>query len=78
MAGALAEQALVETGRKAGFVQIEVVGDRVPLRKDRLRRYPLFSVEFLDWLFTQIPEDQTPIYTAHVRMVKPGGWFAPP
>ncbi len=50
----------------------------MPLRKDRLRRYPLFSVEFLDWLFTQIPEEQTPIYTTHFRMEKPPGSFAPP
>jgi len=49
------------------------VGDRVRLSKERLKRYPLFSVDFLDWLFRQIPEDQTPIYTAHFRMVKPGG-----
>jgi len=47
------------------------VGDRLPLRRDRLRRYPLFSVEFLDWLFSQIPEDRVPIYTAHFRMVRP-------
>lgn len=52
-------------------MDIQVVGDRVPLRKERLQRYPLFSVEFLDWLFTQIPEGQTPIYTAHFRMVRP-------
>ena len=48
-----------------------MVGDRVPLGKDRLRRYPLFSIEFLDWLFAQIPEDRVPIYTAHFCMVKP-------
>lgn len=48
------------------------MGQRLPLGKDRLLRYPLFSVEFLDWLFTQIPEDRVPIYTAHFRMVKPG------
>ncbi|HET9001944.1 MAG TPA: hypothetical protein VFP86_20055 [bacterium] len=47
------------------------MGDRFPLGRDRLQRYPLFSVEFLDWLFTQIPEEQIPIYTAHFRMVKP-------
>jgi hypothetical protein len=58
-------------GQKAEFVDIEVVGDRGPLSKDRLKRYPLFSIEFLDWLFTKIPEDRTPIYTAHFRMVKP-------
>jgi len=61
----------MEAGRKVGFAEVEIVGPRVPLGKDRLLRYPLFSVEFLDWLFTQIPEDRVPVYTAHFRMVKP-------
>lgn len=48
-----------------------VIGERVPLTKERLRLYPLFSEEFLEWLFQRIDPSCSPIYTAHFRMEKP-------
>jgi hypothetical protein len=54
---------------KAGFVQVEAVGDRVTLDKDRLRLYPLFTEQFLDWLFDQFG-GASPIYTVHLRGVR--------
>ncbi|MGQ0550429.1 MAG: hypothetical protein ACT4PY_12270 [Armatimonadota bacterium] len=55
---------------KAGFTQIEVLGERVPLDKARLRLYPLFTEEFLDWLFERVGS-ASPIYTVHLRGIKP-------
>ena len=62
----------MEQGRKAGFVEAAVVGERVPMTKERLRLYPLFTEEFLEWLFQRIDPACSPIYTAHFRMRKPG------
>jgi len=39
--------------------------------KDQLKLYPLFTLEFLDWLFDQFPEQEMPIYLAHFRFIKP-------
>ncbi len=36
---------------KAGFTQVEALGERIPLDKTRLKLYPLFTEQFLDWLF---------------------------
>ncbi|MHB8733540.1 MAG: hypothetical protein ACYDAB_17410 [bacterium] len=58
-------------GRKAGFINTAVVGERVPLTRERLRLYPLFSEEFLEWLFQRIDPSCSPIYTAHFWMEKP-------
>lgn len=41
------------------------------MSKERLQLYPLFSIEFLDWLFEQFPERELPIYLAHFRFIKP-------
>lgn len=41
------------------------------MTKERLRLYPLFSEEFLTWLFQRIDSSCNPIYTAHFRMEKP-------
>jgi len=48
-----------------------VIGERVPLTKERLRLYPLFSEGFLEWLFEHIDPSSSPIYTAHFWMEKP-------
>ena len=48
-----------------------VVGERVTLTKERLRLYPLFSEEFLDWLFQRLDPSCSPIYTTHFWMEKP-------
>lgn len=40
--------------------------------KERLKLYPLFTIEFLDWLFDQFPAQEMPIYLAHFRFTKPG------
>ena len=55
---------------KAGFNRIEALGERVSLDKERLRLYPLFTEEFLDWLFQQFG-GESPIYTVHLRGLKP-------
>lgn len=62
---------LLEHGRKAGFTNVTTIGDRVPMTKERLRLYPLFSGEFLTWLFQRIDPSCNPIYTAHFQMEKP-------
>ncbi len=54
---------------KAGFTQVETLGEQIPLGKERLRLYPLFTEEFLDWLFEKF-DGQTPIYTVHFRGIK--------
>ncbi|MDR5682601.1 MAG: hypothetical protein QN163_01045 [Armatimonadota bacterium] len=54
----------------AGFVRVEAVGNRVTLDKTRLRLYPLFTEEFLDWLFDQFG-CASPIYTVHLRGIRP-------
>ena len=41
------------------------------LSKERLRLYPLFSEEFLNWLFQKLDPSCSPIYTTHFRMEKP-------
>ncbi len=55
---------------KAGFARVETLGEQIPLSKERLRLYPLFTEEFLDWLFEKF-DGQTPIYTVHLRGIKP-------
>ncbi len=55
---------------KAGFKQVEALGERVTLNKARLKLYPLFTEQFLDWLFEQFG-GQSPIYTVHLRGIKP-------
>lgn len=55
---------------KAGLVHVEALGDQVPLDKDRLKLYPLFTEQFLDWLFETFG-GQSPIYTVHLRGLKP-------
>ncbi len=54
---------------KAGFSRVEALGERVTLDKERLKLYPLFTEEFLDWLFEQFG-GQSPIYTVHLRGLK--------
>ncbi len=49
---------------------MRVVGERIPLTKERLRLYPLFSEEFLDWLFQRFDASRSPIYTVHFWMEK--------
>ncbi len=39
--------------------------------KERLALYPLFSLEFLDWLYAQFPAESLPIYLAHFSFDKP-------
>jgi hypothetical protein len=41
------------------------------MTKERLRLYPLFTEEFLEWLFQRIDPACSPIYTAHFQMQKP-------
>jgi len=53
-----------------GFVRVEVLGEQTTLDKRRLRLYPLFTEEFLDWLFDQFG-GESPIYTVHLRGMKP-------
>ncbi len=48
-----------------------VLGEKVTLTKGRLCLYPLFSEEFLEWLFQRIDPSCSPIYTTHFRMEKP-------
>ena len=55
---------------KAGFQPVRVLGDRVPMDKERLMLYPLFTEPFLDWLFEQFV-GESPIYTVHLRGMKP-------
>ncbi len=55
---------------KAGFNPVEVLGERASLDKERLRLYPLFTEQFLDWLFGQFG-GELPIYTVHLRGTKP-------
>jgi hypothetical protein len=55
---------------KAGFSSVEVLGERVSLDKQRLKLYPLFTEQFLDWLFEQFG-GESPIYTVHLRGTKP-------
>jgi hypothetical protein len=55
---------------KAGFKKVEALGERVPLDKARLGLYPLFTEQFLQWLFEQFG-GQSPIYTVHLRGIKP-------
>ncbi|MBI4280069.1 MAG: hypothetical protein HY660_16580 [Armatimonadetes bacterium] len=62
---------MLAKARKAGFAQTRVIGPRQALDKERLKLYPLFTVEFLDWLFNHLGEDCTPISTVHFSMVKP-------
>lgn len=42
--------------------------------KERLALYPLFDVQFLDWLYAQFPAETLPIYLAHFRFTKPDAW----
>lgn len=53
-----------------GFVRVEVLGHQTTMDKRRLRLYPLFTEEFLDWLFDQFG-GESPIYTVHLRGMKP-------
>jgi hypothetical protein len=39
--------------------------------KERLALYPLFDVQFLDWLYAQFPAETLPVYLAHFRFTKP-------
>lgn len=55
---------------KAGFTQVEALGEQITLDKARLTLYPLFTEQFLDWLFEQFG-GQSPIYTVHLRGMKP-------
>jgi len=55
---------------KAGFKKVEALGGRIPLDKVRLGLYPLFTEQFLDWLFEQFG-GQSPVYTVHLRGIKP-------
>ncbi|HEX5939575.1 MAG TPA: hypothetical protein VFZ12_04380 [Dehalococcoidia bacterium] len=71
MAGALAEQALEEHMRCSGFVEIEML-EQSKLEIERLRYYPLFTVEFLNWMETVMErEGSPPIYRVHIRGRKP-------
>lgn len=55
---------------KAGFSPVETLGEPVSLDKQRLKLYPLFTEQFLDWLFAQFG-GESPIYTVHLRGTKP-------
>ena len=55
---------------KVGFARVEALGGQTTLDKRRLQLYPLFTVEFLDWLFDQFG-GESPIYTVHLRGIKP-------
>ncbi len=55
--------------QKAGFNPVETLGEWVPLGKKRLMLYPLFTEQFLDWLFEQFG-GESPIYTVHLRGMK--------
>lgn len=55
--------------QKAGFTAVEAVSGRVPLDKQRLKLYPLFTEQFLDWLFDQFA-GESPIYTVHLRGIR--------
>lgn len=39
--------------------------------REQLALYPLFDVQFLDWLYAQFPAQTLPIYLAHFRFTKP-------
>lgn len=52
-------------------MNVSTLGERTTLTKERLRLYPLFSEQFLTWLFERIDPACTPIYTTHFRMEKP-------
>jgi hypothetical protein len=71
VAGALAEQALEEHMRCSGFVNIEML-EQSKLEIERLRYYPLFTVEFLNWMETVMQrEGSPPILRVHLRGHKP-------
>lgn len=71
MAGALAEQALEEHMRCSGFDDIELL-EQSKLEIERLRYYPLFTVEFLNWMEAVMErEGAPPIYRVHIRGRKP-------
>ena len=55
---------------KAGFKKVEALGERDQLDRARLGLYPLFTEQFLDWLFEQFG-GQSPVYTVHLRGIKP-------
>ena len=58
--------------QKAGFNPVQALGERVSLDKERLKLYPLFTEQFLDWLFEQF-SGESPIHTVHLRGLKPMG-----
>jgi len=64
------ERGLIREAKNAGFTNAQVLS-KEPVSKERLKLYPLFSVEFLDWLFEQFPGHELPIYLAHFRFIKP-------
>ena len=52
-------------------MNVNILGERTALTKERLRLYPLFSEEFLTWLFERMDPACSPIYTTHFWMEKP-------
>jgi hypothetical protein len=61
---------LIREAKNAGFINAQIL-TKDAVSKERLKLYPLFTVEFLDWLFEQFPEHEFPIYLAHFRFTKP-------
>jgi hypothetical protein len=55
---------LIREAKNAGFTDAHILSKEA-VSKERLKLYPLFSVEFLDWLFAQFPEQELPVYLAH-------------
>jgi hypothetical protein len=71
VAGALAEQALEDHMCRAGFSEVERL-EISTLDVERLRYYPLFTMEFLDWMEAVLDRDGAPpIYRVHLRGHKP-------
>jgi hypothetical protein len=60
---------LIREAKNAGFTDAHTLSKEA-VSKERLKLYPLFSVEFLDWLFAQFPEQELPVYLAHFRFTK--------
>jgi arsenite methyltransferase len=76
LGGALSERGLIREAKNAGFADAQIL-TKEPVTKEQLKPYPLFTIEFLDWLFDQFPEKEMPVYLAHFRFAKPGEWSTP-
>jgi hypothetical protein len=61
---------LIREAKNAGFVNAQIL-TKEAVTKHQLALYPLFDLQFLDWLYAQFPTETLPIYLAHFRFDKP-------